>query len=117
MLGDDEIRKRLETERARVFQDATRTAEGLHAFEGVVQSEHEESGQQENLIRVLDRMDGRFRVEIEAIDRAIVRLKTGRYGRCQVCGQEIAADRLAAIPWTEVCLECARLREAGGPSG
>lgn len=34
-----------------------------------------------------------------------------RFGRCELCGGEIAFERLEILPWTTVCAECQRTRE------
>jgi DnaK suppressor protein len=36
------------------------------------------------------------------------RLDRGTYRRCEQCGQEIPAERLAALPATRRCVACAR---------
>lgn len=38
------------------------------------------------------------------IDAALARLDAGRYGRCEVCGDEIPEGRLEARPWTPYCI-------------
>lgn len=50
------------------------------------------------------------RVEIEALDRAAVRLAAGGYGRCTRCGDAIPAERLDALPAAETCVACANTR-------
>ena len=42
------------------------------------------------------------------IDRALQRMDEGTYGRCVNCGKEIAVERLEAIPYAELCIDCAR---------
>lgn len=42
--------------------------------------------------------------ELQAADE---RLAAGAYGRCEVCGQAIGEDRLAAMPTTRRCVSCA----------
>ena len=49
---------------------------------------------------------------LEQIVQALDRVETGKYGRCQDCGQDIASERLQAIPYTAYCVECARKAEA-----
>lgn len=39
-----------------------------------------------------------------------------RFGRCELCGEEIAFERLEILPWTTVCADCQRTRE-GVPVG
>lgn len=45
--------------------------------------------------------------EIGAIDKALERIEAGTYGICQRCGEEISPERLAAVPTTGVCRNCA----------
>jgi RNA polymerase-binding transcription factor len=44
------------------------------------------------------------RAEIEA---AIGRIRSGRFGQCELCGRPIAAEVLAATPQASACQECA----------
>ena len=50
---------------------------------------------------------------LSSIDGALERIQEGTYGTCLNCGQAIAEDRLAAIPWATRCIECRRLEERG----
>jgi DnaK suppressor protein len=43
---------------------------------------------------------------LQAIEEALGRLEDGSYGACRDCGGPIAPARLAAIPWTRVCITC-----------
>src|SRR3954468_15998252 len=43
---------------------------------------------------------------LQAIEEALRRIEKGTYGVCRDCGEEIAAPRLNAIPWTRVCITC-----------
>jgi RNA polymerase-binding protein DksA len=40
------------------------------------------------------------------VDAALQRLDEGRYGICARCGQEIAPDRLEALPYAIYCITC-----------
>ena len=44
---------------------------------------------------------------IEDIDRALAKLDDGTYGRCDVCGKEIGATRMEALPAAARCVVCA----------
>lgn len=44
---------------------------------------------------------------IADIDRALAKLDAGSYGLCDMCGGEIAAARLEALPASSVCIDCA----------
>jgi RNA polymerase-binding transcription factor DksA len=40
---------------------------------------------------------------LDEVDAALARLASGTYGRCEVCGEEIAEARLDALPLTRSC--------------
>ena len=47
---------------------------------------------------------------LAAIAAAELRLDDGSYGRCERCGREIGAERLAARPAAATCVACAAKR-------
>jgi DnaK suppressor protein len=112
MLPRDEIRKKLLAQRRVLFRQVAQTEEELLWLETDVESEPEERGQEERMVQLLDRMDERIKAQIEAIDRALVKLEAGQYGRCEVCGKNIPPPRLEALPETAMCLSCAERGEA-----
>jgi DnaK suppressor protein len=48
---------------------------------------------------------------LTAIDAALRRIEEGTYGTCQRCGNPIAPERLEALPYAELCIECKRRME------
>jgi len=43
-----------------------------------------------------------------SLAQALTRLQQGTYGVCEQCGQPIHPDRLAVLPETKLCIDCAR---------
>ncbi|MCL2441181.1 MAG: TraR/DksA family transcriptional regulator [Treponema sp.] len=43
---------------------------------------------------------------LKMIESAITRIKQGKYGHCIKCGKWIPQDRLEAIPYALMCIEC-----------
>jgi len=56
----------------------------------------------------------RLAEQLAAVERAAAKLAAGSHGRCDACGGEIGADRLAALPAAALCLTCKKNRRAGG---
>jgi RNA polymerase-binding protein DksA len=50
---------------------------------------------------------------IAEIDAALGRIDEGTYGTCVRCGSTIAEERLEAMPYATMCIECKRLDERG----
>src|SRR6476646_7141768 len=42
--------------------------------------------------------------QLSDVDHALAKVDDGTYGRCEVCGQEIAEARLEAMPATRYCI-------------
>jgi DnaK suppressor protein len=49
---------------------------------------------------------------LEQVEAALERVEQGTYGYCRSCSVAIDQERLDAIPYAPLCIECAR-REAG----
>ncbi len=47
---------------------------------------------------------------IAEVDRALAKLAEGTYGTCDRCGRPIPQERLEAIPWAALCVDCSRNR-------
>ena len=45
------------------------------------------------------------------IDSALTRIKQGKYGLCMKCGKKIPHERLEAIPYALMCIECKTAEE------
>jgi RNA polymerase-binding transcription factor DksA len=43
--------------------------------------------------------------EIEDLDTALRKVDDGTYGTCEICGREITAERLEAVPGTRTCID------------
>jgi RNA polymerase-binding protein DksA len=50
---------------------------------------------------------------LHAIDAALTRIDAGTFGICTNCGQPIAEERLEALPYTTLCIDCKRREERG----
>ena len=50
---------------------------------------------------------------LEAIDAALGRIDAGTYGKCVNCGAPIPEERLEAMPWATLCIDCKRKEERG----
>ncbi len=51
---------------------------------------------------------------IDALERALIRIENGTYGRCKVTGQLIPKERLRLVPHTETSME-AKLQQNTSP--
>lgn len=106
-----QFRQTLLARRLELFRAVARIEEDLRWLETDVQPESEERGQDENLIRLLARLDDRQKAEIQAIDQALRRIAMGTYERCEACGRPIPMARLEGLPTATTCVSCAEARD------
>ncbi len=50
----------------------------------------------------------RSRMELHLVETALRSIDAGTYGTCVSCGKPIVPERLEAIPWASMCIDCAR---------
>ena len=50
-------------------------------------------------------------LRLREIRAALERIEDGSFGICLNCEEEIAAKRLAAVPWTSLCIICQEAAE------
>ena len=50
---------------------------------------------------------------LEEIEAALGRIDDGTFGTCQRCGNAISEERLEALPWATLCIDCKRKQERG----
>jgi DnaK suppressor protein len=49
-----------------------------------------------------------LRSNLHDVELAIDKIDAGTYGACERCGNPIGAERLEAIPWALLCIDCKR---------
>jgi RNA polymerase-binding protein DksA len=54
--------------------------------------------------------EGRYLYHIE---EALARIEDGSYGKCGSCGGKIGLERLKALPYARLCIDCKEKEEAG----
>lgn len=64
----------------------------------------------ENL-EVLFELDRESRESLKLINEALYRLDHECYDICSRCGETIAAERLKALPYTDLCIDCAEAQQ------
>lgn len=55
---------------------------------------------------LIERSEDRLRL----IDQALVRIESGTYGTCAECGEDIPIERLKALPFAMLCVDCQQKR-------
>lgn len=118
----------VETFRTRLLEERQRTQKAIAYLHEEQRSETEDelrelSGGSDNhladiathtydreLDSTLEESEGQHLAHVEA---ALGRIEDGTYGTCETCGNPIGAERLEAMPWVTLCIDCKRKAERG----
>jgi DnaK suppressor protein len=95
----------------------TRQAESLQAEADLLAAEREpgdvqfdeESGEGDTLAVERERdlaLSAQARSAVDEIDAALAKIADGSYGTCEQCGKSIPRERLRAIPYATLCVQC-----------
>jgi len=108
-----EARTRLEQERAALLSDiAALAAENQAPQDDAGIGNHMADDASEVFERERDlALRGNSQDLLAQVNAAIERMDEGRYGICARCGQQIAPDRLEALPYAIYCITCQALVE------
>jgi RNA polymerase-binding protein DksA len=87
----------LETRLAKIKRDVTQE----HSADSAEQAQERENDE------VVDAIGDETSRAIAAVRAALARIEEGSYGVCAACGEEIGAERLAAMPEAVHCINCA----------
>ncbi|MCD6519807.1 MAG: TraR/DksA C4-type zinc finger protein [Anaerolineae bacterium] len=52
-----------------------------------------------------------FKEHLQEIEEALQRMEEGTYGICEECGKPIEIERLEVLPFTSLCIACAKRRQ------
>lgn len=117
-----EFRRLLEVERDRLTEELEAIEEHLPEVEPV--SMDASGGYDEDLADVasdtFEREKG-FAIEnsvqelLEQVEEALGRIDDGSYGTCELCSQPIHPDRLRALPYARLCINCKAREEQAIP--
>jgi RNA polymerase-binding transcription factor DksA len=113
-IDTDEYRKLLEEEKARLTgavqflerENPGSMSEELGELTDGATDNHLGDMATEMYDRELDQgLEEGAQQTLDEIEAALIRIEDGTYGVCEIGGEPIGAERLAAIPWTRYCIK------------
>jgi len=103
------LRSRLEQEQRRLTEELKQLASSDFASAGSRGSwfgQRDEQANQSAEFRRRESSERQLREHLARVTHALQKLDRGTYGLCDNCGQPIAPERLEAIPYAALCLNC-----------
>lgn len=109
------ITKELEKESKRLEEEITELEAqdpSKSGFRDMNNTEDDDAGESEDHSRIQALLEAN-RDQLSRVQKALVKLENGSYGKCERCGKGIAEARLKAMPWAIYDVECEELVESG----
>ena len=108
-LDLEKYKKQLISERDRIMDE--QHAIGAHAAEAGYEladyDNHPADTATDTFMREQDQAIGEnYKQMLEQINEALRKIDEGTYGMCDRCGQPIHVNRLRAIPFATLCIDC-----------
>lgn len=104
------IRKKLIKLREECSENLESSLEGLRNREGLHVSEEEIEPESTDDI-VVSQLLEMGATKIQEIDQALKKIEEKTYGYCEECGKFIGKERLNALPFVSLCVDCKRQQE------
>ncbi len=105
-MNTERFAEQLNALRTELLERHERLDNHLHHRDGPVSADFEEQAAERHDDDVVAALDDTVRNELLAIDTALARIESGRFGVCGVCGEAIESARLEAIPYATTCVGC-----------
>jgi len=79
----------------------------IHHVDEKIEPDFAEQATQREDDEVVYKLSTTVKRQLSEVRRALGRLENGTYDVCASCGGRISIERLTAIPYTSLCMECA----------
>ena len=108
----ESIQEKLKTERSEIVRSLSAQSDDMKNLIKPQESGDEVDVASDAIDRnLLDSLGAKDAERLNMIDRALERIRLGRYGICISCGKEIPKERLEVLPYTVMCVNCASAAE------
>ncbi len=103
----DEIRQELLQQRQEILQRVSAIEKDLRNETNPLEKDYEEQAIRLENDEVLEELDREGQETLLKINQALQRIEAGTYDICSRCGAKIPLERLKAVPYTTLCVDCA----------
>ena len=110
----DALRSHLESEEKRLTDDLEQLRAGAHSTEdrreGSPFGKREEEATESLELERRLALEKQMREQLAEVKAALAKFEEGTYGKCEECGKPIAPERLEAVPYARLCVDCKALQ-------
>jgi len=109
----DQFKKRLEERQQELRKIVSRTEQDGRAADSENAQDIADKAANSYTKEFLFHQSNNERQLLAMVEGALDRIRTGTFGQCISCAEEINTKRLEAVPWTRFCINCQEKMERG----
>lgn len=106
-MNTDKIKQRLEEYQASIVERREKLARHVHHRDEPLPQDFAEQAVEMENDETMRALEDELSEQARDVESALRRLEEGNYGICASCGEDIAEQRLEALPATPLCFDCA----------
>ena len=106
-MSADDVKAVLEQYQESIVARREKLARHVHHREEPLPQDFAEQAIELENSETMVALEDELREKEREVERALARLAEGSYGICTECGEEIAKERLEALPAAALCFDCA----------
>lgn len=110
-MKNEAIRQQLLDRREELNRRVHKITDNARHIDAPVPQDFSEQAVERQNDEVLDALGEAGRRELSQINRALARIDEGEYGICAGCGKIIPEQRLAILPYSDLCVDCAERQD------
>lgn len=108
----EEMKSKLKEQKSTILASLAEQSDDMRSLVKTVESGDEADVAADAIDRtLLTSLGSQEAIRLQQIENALERIATGKYGYCLKCGKEIPEERLRAIPYAFMCVQCATVDE------
>ncbi len=107
----ERLAQKLENLKSATIKNLRATSENIHSLNSLNQSEEAELGSVMSIAKIDENLFSANNSELAEIERALEKIKHGKYGKCEMCKEDIDIKRLEAKPYARFCIKCREIFE------
>lgn len=101
-----EQKNKLESELGRIAKPTSNQGDYEAVYEDIGDDREDNASEVEEYVDNIA-LESNLEEQLKAINNSLEKIKNGTYGVCEVCGVDIAKERLEANPSARRCMACA----------
>ncbi|MDE6886730.1 MAG: RNA polymerase-binding protein DksA [Helicobacteraceae bacterium] len=107
----DELKNKLDLLKSNIISSIDSLSDNISNLNNIALSEDIEMGSTKSLVKVDENTLAKNNNDLVEINKALDKIKSKKYGKCEMCNEQIDIKRLRVKPHARYCISCREIYE------